>query len=103
MLLFCRCGSDGVDVKQWNGARARIACFTCGNESWLEGFTLGEFDLVKHLVGAAVDQARKHRKRSPSEVQGAREGPKGALLGLPKGGQIGSGARGRAPDDLTAE
>ena len=69
MLLFCRCGSDRVDVKQWNGARARIACYTCGNESWLEGFTLGEFDLVKHLVGAAVDQARKHRKRSPSEMQ----------------------------------
>lgn len=68
-LIFCRCGSDRVDVKNWNGPRARIECLTCGQEAGLEGFTLGEFDLSKLVVGALVDQARKHRRRSPTEQQ----------------------------------
>ena len=29
-LLFCQCGSDRVDIANWNVARARIKCFTCG-------------------------------------------------------------------------
>ena len=54
-----------MDVKQWNGPRARIECLTRGQE----GFTLGEFDLPKLVTGALIDQARKHRKRSPAEQQ----------------------------------
>lgn len=50
-------------------ARAQLACHYCGRTAWLEGFTLSELDLVKHLTGAIVDQARKHWRRSPSEVE----------------------------------
>jgi hypothetical protein len=69
MLLFCRCGSDRVDIGQWNGPRAQLTCYTCGQTAWLEGFTVGEFDLMRSLTGATVDQARKHRKRSPLETE----------------------------------
>jgi len=69
MILFCRCGSDRVDITQWNGQRCLVTCYTCQNSTWVDGFTLGEFDLVKNLIGAAIDQARKHRKRNPSEMQ----------------------------------
>jgi hypothetical protein len=37
--------------------------------AWLDGFTVSEFDLSKLLSGALIDQARKHRRRNPSEVQ----------------------------------
>ena len=43
-------------------------CLTSGQETWLEGFTLEE-DLPKLIVGALVDQARKHRRRRPTEQQ----------------------------------
>jgi hypothetical protein len=46
-----------------------LHCFSCGRETWLDGFTLSEFDPSKLLAAALVDQARKHRKRSPEEVQ----------------------------------
>jgi hypothetical protein len=69
MLLFCRCGSDRVDIGQWNGARAQLTCYTCGHSAWLDGFTVSEFDPAKLLAAALVDQARKHRRRSPSEQQ----------------------------------
>ena len=68
MLLFCQCGSDRVDVSSWNGRRARIRCLTCNQESWLDGFTVSEFDPARLLSAALIDQARKHRKRSPDEV-----------------------------------
>jgi hypothetical protein len=41
---------------------------TCNQESWLDGFTVSEFEPAKLLSAALVDQARKHRKRSPDEV-----------------------------------
>jgi hypothetical protein len=69
VLLFCHCGSDRVDIKLWNNRRAQLHCFTCGQEAWLEGFTVSEFDPVKLLTAAVVDQARKHRKRPPDEVR----------------------------------
>jgi hypothetical protein len=68
-VLFCQCGSERVDIKVWNGTRAQLHCFTCGREAWLDGFTLSEFDPAKLLTAAVVDQARKHRKRPPEEVQ----------------------------------
>ncbi len=68
VLLFCQCGSDRVDIASWNLRRARIRCSTCGHETWLDGFTVSEFDPSKLLTAALVDQARKHRKRSPEEV-----------------------------------
>jgi hypothetical protein len=68
VLLFCQCGSDRVDVSSWNGRRARVRCMTCNQESWLDGFTVSEFDPAKLLSAAIVDQARKHRKRSPDEM-----------------------------------
>jgi hypothetical protein len=67
-LLFCQCGSDRVDVHVWNGQRAQLRCLTCSHESWLDGFTISEFDPAKLLTAAIVEQARKHRKRSPDEV-----------------------------------
>jgi hypothetical protein len=67
-LLFCQCGSDRVDVTQWNGTRARLRCFTCERETWLDGFTLSDFDPGKLLATAIIDQARKNRKRSPQEM-----------------------------------
>ena len=73
LLLFCQCGSDRVDIKTWNGSRARIQCLTCERECWLDGFTVSEFDPAKLLAAALVDQARKHRKRSPGEMQKLRE------------------------------
>lgn len=68
-LIFCQCGSDRVDVSQWNGRRARIRCLSCNQESWLDGFTLSDFDLSKLVTLSLVDQARKYRKRSPDEIQ----------------------------------
>jgi hypothetical protein len=79
VLLFCQCGSDRVDIAAWNGKRSRIRCMTCGQESWLDGFTISEFDPAKLLAAALIDQARKHRKRSPEEIariQSARVGEK---------------------------
>ena len=32
-------------------------------------FTVSEFDPEKLLASAVIDQARKHRKRSPDEMQ----------------------------------
>jgi hypothetical protein len=72
VLLFCQCGSDRVDVTQWNASRARLRCFTCEREAWLDGFTISEFDPGKLLGMALIDQARKHRKRSPQEVDALR-------------------------------
>ena len=77
VLLFCQCGSDRVDLATWNGRRARIRCLTCNQESWLDGFTVSEFEPAKLLTDAIVDQARKRRKRSPEEtarIQSARVG-----------------------------
>lgn len=68
VLVFCQCGSDRVDVSSWNGRRARIKCYTCNHESWLDGFTLSDFEPGKLLAAALVDQGRKHRRRSPEEV-----------------------------------
>jgi hypothetical protein len=69
VLLFCQCGSDRVDIKLWNVRRAQLHCLTCGQEAWLEGFTVSEFDPAKLLTAAVIDQARKLRKRPPDEVR----------------------------------
>jgi hypothetical protein len=55
--------------KLWNVRRAQLHCLTCGQEAWLEGFTVSEFDPAKLLAAAVIDQARKHRKRPPDEVK----------------------------------
>jgi hypothetical protein len=68
-LLFCQCGSDRVDIKLWNVRRAQIQCLTCGHEAWLDGFTISEFEPVKLMTAALVEQARKHRKRSPDDLR----------------------------------
>jgi hypothetical protein len=68
VLLFCQCGSDRIDLHSWNGIRARVRCLSCNRESWLDGFTVSDFDPARLLTEALVDQARKHRKRSPDEV-----------------------------------
>jgi hypothetical protein len=73
MLVFCQCGSDRVDITNWNVNRARLHCFSCGREAWLDGFTVSEFDPAKLFAAALVDQARKHRKRPPEEVQKIQE------------------------------
>ena len=78
VLLFCQCGSDRVDIKLWNVRRAQIHCLTCGQEAWLDGFTVSEFEPAKLIGAALVDQARKHRKRSPEDQQRAMEQRKGA-------------------------
>jgi hypothetical protein len=69
VVLFCQCGSDRVDIAQWNGMRARLRCYTCDREAWLDGFTVSEFDPGRLLTGALLDQARKHRRRSPQELE----------------------------------
>lgn len=69
VLLFCQCGSDRVDIKLWNVRRAQLCCLTCGQEAWLDGFTVSEFEPAKLLASALVDQARKHRKRPPDEAE----------------------------------
>jgi hypothetical protein len=68
VLLFCQCGSDRVDVAAWTGRRAQLRCASCGHTTWLDGFTVSDFDPAQLLTAALVDQARKHRKRSPEEV-----------------------------------
>jgi hypothetical protein len=73
MLVFCECGSDRVDITSWNVNRARIKCFTCDREAWLDGFTLSPLDLAALLGAAIVDQARKHRKRPPEEERKIKE------------------------------
>ena len=72
-LVFCQCGSDRVHIGQWNVKRVQLHCMTCGQSSWLDGFTLSEFDPAKLLTAAIVDQARKHRSRPPEEVQKLRQ------------------------------
>lgn len=69
MLLFCQCGSDRVDLKLWNGNRPQVRCLTFGKEAWLDGFTVSEFDPAKLFAAAAIDQARKLRKRNPDETR----------------------------------
>ena len=66
VVIFCQCGSDRVDIKLWNNRRARLQCFTCGQEAWLEGFTVSDFDPAMLLTAAVIDQARK---RPPDEVK----------------------------------
>jgi len=63
------CGSDRVDIKLWNVRRGQLHCMTCGHEAWLDGFTVSDFDPVRLLTSAVIDQARKHRKRPPDEMQ----------------------------------
>ena len=79
VLLFCQCGSDRVDIKLWNVTRAQIQCLTCGHVAWLDGFTISEFEPVKLMAAALVDQARKHRKRSPDDLQRVQEQRKAAV------------------------
>lgn len=69
LLLFCQCGSDRLTTGQWNANRVRIQCLSCNHEAWLDGFTVSDFDLGTLLSAALVDQARKHRKRSPDEMR----------------------------------
>lgn len=69
VLLFCQCGSDRVDLKLWNVRRAQLHCLTCGQEAWLEGFTISDFDPAKLLAAAVIEQARKHRRRPADEVR----------------------------------
>lgn len=73
-LVFCQCGSDRVEIRVWQGRRARIYCITCNQESWLDGFTLSPLDLGKLLSGAIVDQARKHRHPFTGGGSGPSEG-----------------------------
>jgi hypothetical protein len=54
-LLFCQCGSDRVDLAQWNVNRVRLKCGTCGQKSWLDGFTVSEFDIAKLLTASLID------------------------------------------------
>jgi len=68
-LLFCQRGSDRIELGQWNVNRVRLKCGTCGQESWLDGFTVSDFDVAKLLTLSVIDQARKHRKRSPDEMR----------------------------------
>ena len=72
-LVFCQCGSDRVDITNWNVNRARLHCFSCGRESWLDGFTISEFDPSKLFAAALIDQARKHRERPPDEERKIQE------------------------------
>jgi hypothetical protein len=81
VLLFCQCGSDRVDIKLWNVRRAQIHCLTCGQEAWLDGFTVSEFEPARLLGAALVDQARKHRKRAPEEAQRVQEQRRAAQHG----------------------
>lgn len=78
VLLFCQCGSDRVDIKLWNVRRAQIHCLTCGQEASLDGFTVSEFEPAKLIGAAIVNQARRHRKRSPDDVQRVQEQRKAA-------------------------
>ena len=73
VLLFCQCGADRVDIKLRNGSRARLHCLTCQRDAWLDGFTVSEFDPAKLLTATVIDQARKHRKRPPDEMQRIQE------------------------------
>jgi hypothetical protein len=61
--------SDRVEIKLWNVRRAQLHCLTCGQEAWLDGFTISEFDPAKLLTAAIIDQARKLRRRSPDELK----------------------------------
>jgi hypothetical protein len=61
-----------VDITNWNVNRARLRCFSCGRETWLDSFTISEFDPSKLFAAALVDQARRHRKRPPEERNGSK-------------------------------
>lgn len=78
VLLFCQCGSDRVDIRLWNVRRAQIHCLSCGHEAWLDGFTVSEFEPMKLIAASLIDQARKHRKRSPHDLQRVQEQRKAA-------------------------
>jgi hypothetical protein len=67
MVLFCQCGSDKVDIDKWDNQRMLLKCFTCERTALVEGFTLGKLDFVEQLFGAILDQARKYRKRNPTD------------------------------------
>lgn len=62
-LLFCLCGSDRVDIAGWSVRRAQLGCATCGQQSWVDGFTISR---VRSL-GAA----RRHHRRPGAEASEA--------------------------------
>jgi len=43
----------------WNASRARLRCFSCEREAWLDGFTVSDIDPVKLVAGALIDQSSK--------------------------------------------
>jgi hypothetical protein len=69
VLLFCQCGTDRVDSKLWFALRPQIRCLTCGNEAWLDGFTISEFDIPKFLAGSLIDQARNSGSGRPTRCR----------------------------------
>jgi hypothetical protein len=51
-LLFCKCGSDRVDINLWNVRRAQIHCLTCGHE--VGSIAISEFEPMKLMTAALV-------------------------------------------------
>jgi hypothetical protein len=47
----------------------RLAAFPSGIRLGSKRFTLSDFELGKLLTAAITDQARKHRRRSPVELE----------------------------------
>lgn len=57
-IIFCRCGSQLVDVWGHTGNDARFHCATCHHEVVVPGFTLGRtFVDVTAFEGAKGDRA----------------------------------------------
>ncbi len=53
-VIFCRrCGSRYVEIKEWKSGSALVHCRTCGNNTELNGFTLGRCQVTKKELDIA--------------------------------------------------
>jgi hypothetical protein len=71
-LVFClKCGSAVADTNHWTrGFRAAvIACYECGNQGELTGFTAGR-TILEPIPDSAITSARRDAARLPEKLGG---------------------------------
>jgi len=76
-LVFCSCcGGNSVDVIGWTSpSSARFHCHGCGNESVVEGFTVGRFYGPASISKDVVRQAARDLARCRVHPNAFRSSP----------------------------
>jgi Zn ribbon nucleic-acid-binding protein len=63
-VVFCsKCGSSQVDIKCWTDEHTAIfRCSNCGNETQVQGFTLGKADVGEKAMAEALQSMAIYNK-----------------------------------------